>query len=67
MGQEFLDNSEKVEREFDANLKLLGREMLTVRKNEILREIKKIQASGNKEALNNLFEQLKKISSQIIS
>lgn len=67
LGQEFLDNVEKTEREFDANLKLLGKEMLTLRKNEILREIKKIQSSGSKEELKNLFDQMKKISSQIIS
>ncbi len=67
LGPDFFDNPELIEKEFDANLKLLGREVLNQRKNEILREIKKSQKDSSQEELKKLFDQLKKISSQIIT
>ncbi len=67
LGEDFFDNPETLEKEFDANLKLLGREMLLQRKNEILKEIKKAQAKNDQTELNKLFEQLKIVSSKIVT
>ncbi len=67
MGSVFFEDPEKVDKEFLANIKLLGREMLIQRKNELLKEIKMAETKNQKKEMAALMDQLEKISARIIS